>query len=288
MPRLRLTCRITTSGQPFRAESLVWTDVCADSGGPPYRAGDPVRAGVPEHGRVPRYYVAKTELLALIEEWREGTALPPERELAQRCEVSRVTLRQAVGELVIEGKLLRRQGSRTVVAGPKVSQPLALVSYTEGMRAQGIEPGRTLITAETLAAESELAGSLGMSTGDDTVHLERVLLADGERVGLESTYLSKERFPRLLDDFDSTGSLYAHLRGELGVVFDEAWERIETVLATPREALLIGTNPSVPMILLHRVSWSPDGAPIERVRSLFRGDRFSFETRLSSQRVEGT
>ena len=246
----------------------------------PHRAGEPVRAGIPEHGRIPRYYAVKTELVALIEELGEGAPLPAERELAERYGVSRVTLRQAVGELVLEGRLTRRHGSRTVVAPPKLSQPLALVSYTEGVRAQGIEPGRTVITAEPMAADPQLARDLGLEAGGEVVHLERVLLADGERVGLESSYLSRHRFPELLGEFDPTGSLYAFLQEKLGVVFGEAEERIETVLATPREALLIGTNPATPMILLHRVSWTPDGEPIERVRSLYRGDRFSFVTHL--------
>jgi GntR family transcriptional regulator len=80
--------------------------------------------------------------------------------------------------------------------------------------------------------------------------------------------------------FDPGQSLHACLREQLGVVFDGAEERVETVLATPREALLIGTNPALPMLLAHRVSWGPDGAPFERVRSLYRGDRLSFMTRL--------
>ena len=56
----------------------------------------------------------------------------------------------------------------------------------------------------------------------------------------------------------------------------DADERIETVLAAPREALLIGTPPALPMLLLHRVSRDTGGRPLERVRTLFRGDRFSF------------
>ncbi len=142
-----------------------------------------------------------------------------------------------------------------------------------------------MITVESWAADPRLAADLGLSPGDDVVHLERVLLAEGERVGLESSYLPKRRFPELLGEFDPSGSLYAFLQEKLGVRFGEAEERIETVLATPREALLIGTNPATPMILLRRRSWTPDGEPIERVHSLFRGslfcgDRFSFVTRL--------
>lgn len=248
---------------------------------PPHRAGEPVRAGIPDHGRIPRYYAVKAQLLTLIEALGEDTALPSERELAERYEVSRVTFRQAVSELVLEGKLVRRQGSGTFVAPPKLVQPLALVSYTEGMRSQGVEPGRYLITQEQLAADDRLAGDLRIAPGAPVVHIERVLLADDERVGLESTYLSAERFPDLAEVFDPTESLYACLQDKLGVVFASAEERLETVLATPREALLIGTNPALPMLLLHRITRDDRGEPVERVRALYRGDRFSFVTQLT-------
>ena len=248
---------------------------------PAPKSGGPVRAGIPEHGRVPRYYVVKVALLGLVDELGEGAVLPSERELAERYGVSRLTLRQAVGELVLEGRLVRKQGSGTFVSRPTFVQPLALVSYTEGMRTQGVRPGRGLVTVEHLPADERLAEELGIEPGAVVLHLERVLTADDERVGLESTYLADSRFPDLLGVFDPTGSLYAYLRDELGVRFGQAVERLETVLATPREALLIGTNPALPMLLMHRVSYDTDGHPIERVRSLYRGDRFSFVTRLT-------
>ncbi|QWF77465.1 GntR family transcriptional regulator [Amycolatopsis sp. CA-230715] len=233
---------------------------------------------------MPRYYAVKVALLDVIAELGDDAALPSERELCERFDVSRATLRQAVGELVLDGRLRRRQGSGTFVAGPKLVQPLALVSYTEGLRRQGIEPGRSLITLERIAANAGLASELRIGTGDEVVHLERVLLADSERVGLESTYLVAARFPTLLDVFDPEDSLYACLRDQLGVVFAGADERVETVLASPREALLIGTNPALPMLLMHRVSWDADGKPFERVRSLFRGDRLSFSARLTPEK----
>jgi GntR family transcriptional regulator len=86
--------------------------------------------------------------------------------------------------------------------------------------------------------------------------------------------------PRLDADFDPDSSFYGYLTAQ-GIAFGDADERIETVLATPREALLIGTPPALPMLLIHRVSRDTDGGPLERVRSLYRGDRFSFTTHLS-------
>jgi len=243
-------------------------------------ADGPVLDGIPEHGRVPRYYAVKVELLAVIAELGEGAALPTERELCERFAVSRATVRQAVGELVLEGRLSRRQGSGTFVAGPKLVQPLALAGPAEGPRRQGVRPGRTAITLERRPAGRALAADLRVTSDAEVVHVERVLLADEERVGLESTYLLAERFPNLLEVFDPARSLDACLSEKLGVVFDGAEERVETVLATPREALLIGTNPALPMLLTHRVAWGPDGVPFERVRSLYRGDRLSFTTRL--------
>ncbi len=119
-----------------------------------------------------------------------------------------------------------------------------------------------------------------MAPGEPVWHLERVLLADDERVGLESTYVTVARLPRLDTEFDPDSSFYGYLRERLGIAFGDADERIETVLATPREALLIGTPPALPMLLLHRLSRDTEGRPVERVRTLFRGDRFSFTTHL--------
>ncbi|WP_030908424.1 GntR family transcriptional regulator [Streptomyces sp. NRRL F-5126] len=245
----------------------------------PRAPGAPVRAGVPEHGRVPKYYMVKTRIAALVEELGEGRALPTERDLATRYEVARETVRQALRELILEGRL-RRQGRGTVVAGPKLEQPLSLASYTEGVRLSGHTPGRRLVSLERFPCTAALAAATGAAEGEPVWHMERVLLADDERVGLESTYVSVARAPALDGDFDPDSSFYAYLRERLGVSFGEADERIETVLATPREALLIGTPPALPMLLLHRASNDTDGRPLERVRTLFRGDRFSFTARL--------
>lgn len=238
-----------------------------------------MRDGVPEHGRVPKYYAVKARLLALMP--RLGDApLPPERELAAEYGVSRATVRQAISELVLEGRLSARQGRGTFVAAPKLIHPLDLVSYTEAVRGMGRVPDRKLVTREEITADVALAGVLGIAEGDTVLHLERVLLTDGEPTGLESTYLAAERFPGLLETFDPAGSLYAHLQESHGVVFAEAEDQIETALASPREAHLLGTNPALPMLLMNRVTYDQEGRPIERDRTLYRGDRIGFRARL--------
>ncbi|WP_372407880.1 GntR family transcriptional regulator [Streptomyces luteireticuli] len=241
--------------------------------------GAPHRDGVPEHGRVPKYYAVKTHITALLDELGQGGLLPTERDLAVRFGVARETVRQALRELLLEGRL-QRMGRGTVVAGPKLEQPLALASYTEGVRRQGRRPGRSLIGLDRFPCPEALAPDVGARAGEPVWHMERVLLADDERVGLESTYVAVARVPRLDEEFEPDSSFYGYLRERLGVQFGDADERLETVLATPREALLVGTPPALPMLLIHRVSRDTDGRPLERVRSLYRGDRFSFTAHL--------
>ncbi|MEU6220254.1 GntR family transcriptional regulator [Streptomyces sp. NPDC047022] len=241
--------------------------------------GAPIRAGIPEHGRIPKYYAVKAQIAELVTELGEGGLLPTERDLSERYDVARETVRQALRDLLLEGKL-RRQGRGTVVAGPKLEQPLSLASYTEGVRRQGLTPSRALIGLDRFPCNDALAAETGLTRGEPVWHMERVLLADDERVGLESTYVAVARLPRLDTDFAPDSSFYRYLR-EQGIVFAAADERIETVLAAPREALLIGTPPALPMLLIHRFSRDAEGQPLERVRTLYRGDRFSFTAHLS-------
>lgn len=228
--------------------------------------------------RLPKHYRVRTELDRILSTLHQGDPVPPERELAERFGVSRETVRQALHELLVEGRIERR-GRGTVVSSPKLVQPLSLRSYTEGAQSQGRIPGRLLVTWEEVTGDADLCRDLGIRTASTVIHLERVLLADGAKLGLESTYLAKSRFGSLRNTFDPGTSLYAAIRA-LGVEFGSAVERIETVLASPREASLLDTSTAMPMLLLHRRTLDTDGRPIERVRSLYRGDRVAFEAVL--------
>ena len=226
-------------------------------------------------------YAIRTALDEILDGLVEGDAFPPERELAARFGVARETVRQALHELLVEGRVERR-GRGTVVSKPKLVQPLSLKSYTEGALKMGRKPGRLLVTWEDVEATPDLTAALDVADGAAVMHLERVLLADGQRIGLESTYLPKHRFGTFTQTFDPTTSLYAAVRAT-GVEFGSAVERVETVLASPREAGLLESTTAMPMLRLHRRSLDTDGRPIEVVRSLYRGDRVAFEALLDDR-----
>jgi GntR family transcriptional regulator len=230
--------------------------------------------------RVPKYYRLKRHLLEMTETLAPGSPVPPERTLALEFDTSRTTVRQALQELVVEGRLERIQGKGTFVAKPKVAQALQLTSYTEDMRAQGLEPTSRVLEVGYVTADDDMAERLDIRPGGRVLRIERLRLANGEPMAIEATHLSARRFPGLRKHLQRYNSLYAALGEEFGVHLAEAEETIETALATPREAGLLGTDVGLPLLLLFRHSLDTEGTPVEWVKSVYRGDRYKFVARL--------
>src|SRR5919108_2171744 len=239
--------------------------------------------GVPGAGtapRLPKYYQVKRQLLELTAALDAGSPVPPERELARSYGTSRTTVRQALAELVIEGRLLRMQGKGTFVAKPKVAQPLELASYTEGMRAHGLHPQTKILEIGYVTTDEKLAGLLGIRPGARTLRIHRLRLADGEPMSIDTSHLPARRFPGLRKELPRHRSLYETLATAYDIHLAEAEETIETVLATPHDAQLLGVDVGLPLLLLSRHAFDVDGEPVEWAQSLYRGDRYKFITRL--------
>ncbi|MGV9875830.1 GntR family transcriptional regulator [Streptomyces cellulosae] len=238
--------------------------------------------GAPGRGdRVPKYYRIKQRLLQMTDERVPGSPMPAERLLAVEFGTSRTTVRKALLELVSEGRLDRIQGKGTFVARPKVYRTLQLTSYTEDMRAQGLNPASRVLDIGYVAADEELAALLEVEPEDRVLRIERLRLAGGEPMAIEATHLSARRFPGLRRNLRRYTSLYTTLAEVYGVRPAEADETIETSPATPREAGLLTTDVGLPMLLLSRHSRDENGTPVEWVRSVYRGSRYKFTAVLT-------
>ena len=246
---------------------------------------DTSSADAPKNGgraqREPKYWGLKRHLLEVLSSLSPGSAIPTERSLAAQFDVSRTTVRQALAELTVEGRLLRVQGKGTFAAEPKMAQRLQLSSYTEDMRAQGREPSSRMLDVSEMAAEMELARLLAIRPGAKVLRLHRLRLADGEPMAIETTHLPLGRFRGLRKYVTSGASLYQVLRERFDVEMGHAEETIETALAGPHEAELLGADVGMPVLLLSRHSFDTQQRPVEWVRSVYRGDRYKFVATLS-------
>jgi GntR family transcriptional regulator len=207
--------------------------------------------------------------------------LPSERLLAEWFGVNRLTVRQAVQELIRQGYLYARPGKGTFVAQVRVHQPLQwLTSFTEDMAARGMKASSRVLGQRVLPAPPEVARRLGIEVGAEVVWLERLRLADGEPMALETAYLPHARCPGLLSFDFSRLSLYEVLRKHYGLRLDRAEQVIRAVVLSAREARGFGLPAGSPAFLFERVTFLEGGEAIEFVRSLYRGDRYAFQVHL--------
>lgn len=228
--------------------------------------------------KVPKYYRIKGAILALIDDLPVGTALPTEREFAERFDASRTTVRQAIAELVIEGRLERTQGRGTFVSQPKLMQVRQATSFSQDLAAEGWTPGSRILAVSVEAATEEMAGPLRVEPGQLVQRVERLRTRGDEVIAHEVAHLPGV-FPGLAEELAARGSLYRTLDEAYGRVVDAVEDSVETTLADPVAADLLGVDTGLPLLLVHRTAWDRDGQPVEWTRSLFRGDRFRFVAR---------
>ena len=228
----------------------------------------------------PKYYLVKRHLLSLLPDFGPGVPLPTERELASALSTSRTTVRQALMELVTEGRLVRRHGSGTYVAEPKLAWPLQMSSFTEQAASSGLMVETSFIAAERIRATTDLAELLQIKAGASVHRLERLRKVNGAPMALEQSHMSAARFPGLARTVRRTGSLYQVLAEQWDIKVIGAVETIETAPASPREAGLLGTDVGSPMMMLTRHSFDNENKPVEWVRSWYRGDRYKFVATL--------
>lgn len=228
-----------------------------------------------------RYLQVKDHIAEQIARLTPGASIPPERDLAVACHTSRTTVRKAVTELVAEGRLVRRQGSGTYVAEPKLAWPLTVSGFTEHAASEGLQARTAFHSAQHIPASPELAQRLGIRPGAKVLYMELLRFVNDNSMALECIHVPARRYPGLQAAVARTGSLYEVLRDKYGVSVAHAEEIIETVPAAPREAALLGAEVGAPMLLVSQHSHTAEGQPVEWVRTWYRGDRYSFVARIS-------
>jgi GntR family transcriptional regulator len=232
-------------------------------------------------GRGPRYEQLYRHLSATIGagELAPETQLPPERELALIADVSRVTVRKAVSQLVEDGVLEQRRGAGTFVrpARPKLEQSLsALVSFTEYMRQRGKTSSSRILRRGVFLPTPDETMALGLSAADRVSRVERLRFADDTPLALEWSSLPTDILP---DPEAVETSLYDVLRG-MGTAPTRAVQRITAVNLNSADARLLLLPEGAAVLRIDRTAYLPVGRPIEFTRGLYRSDIYDFIAEL--------
>jgi GntR family transcriptional regulator len=234
--------------------------------------------------RGPKGQALREILEGLVASLPPSSPLPSERLLAERYGLARMTVRTEVDRLAAGGSVYRLHGRGTFVAEPRVAQAVLFSSFTEDMRARGMEPGSILLSQDLMEATPFLSGALEIAAGARVALVERVRTADGEPMALERAHLPADRFPGVEQADFATGSLFEIL-GRYGVWLRDAHQRVVALAIGEDEAQLLGVEAGQPGLLFRTLARDAEGTPAYFATSLFRGDRY--EVDLHQIREEG-
>src|SRR3569623_199221 len=128
----------------------------------------------------------------LLEKLANGSVPPmgklaSERELVETYGVSRITVRQAMRELVAEGHLRSHPGKGFYATGRSSAPAFELEllrSFTATAEQHGFRPGGRLISGEVVPADRRFAAALHTRVGDQLVSLRRLRLLDDQPVAI--------------------------------------------------------------------------------------------------------
>jgi GntR family transcriptional regulator len=211
-----------------------------------------------------------------------GAAIPSERQLIAEYGVSRITVREALGQLVNEGHLERVRGKGTFVANRPMQSTLHLASFTEEMRAMGHVPTTVVLIREERVPPAATVAALHLGDGETAHHLKRLRMADGAPVSVDDAWLVADVFPGLLDH-DLSGSVYSIAADVYGHPIDRAQQTVAANPATDDVATLLGTKTGAPLLEFDRVSYSGPRA-VEHARSWYRSDRYRVQMEVTASR----
>lgn len=221
----------------------------------------------------PLYQQIKSLLMRGLQsgEWKPGESIPSEIELAARFGVSQGTVRKAIDELATENLLVRRQGRGTFVAthAEDTTRYRFLRLAPDDGDAEPLR--RRLLECRRLRPPPDVEAALGLSSGDSTLRVRRLLLAGERPVVHDDIWLPASLFKGLTAERLSgyRGAMYAFFEAEFGVRMIRAEERIRSVGASREVAPLMGLELGAPLLLVERLSFTYGDRPVELRRGLY-------------------
>lgn len=231
---------------------------------------------------VPLYQQLKEILQKKIEnEMKPGDALPTEPEIEEKYKVSRMTVRRAIDELVIDGLVYKKQGKGTFVREAKIVHDVEKVtSLTEEMQERGM-PLETIATdISRIVPSKKIREKLNLSSDEKVIKIKRIRHVNGEPFTIMVNYIREKFVPGFIDKGLTQESLYKMLEEEYNIVFEKAEETVEAREATELEAEVLNIDTWAPVLYLSRISFIKGDVPVEFTSVTTRGDKYKYKVTL--------
>jgi GntR family transcriptional regulator len=200
---------------------------------------------------------------------------PTDRELTEHYGVSRHTVREAVRRLRARGLVDRHRGRGSFLNEARLTQPLgSLYSLFRAVEEQGLEQ-RSEVLALERTRDADAAARLGLPPKAELVRIERLRLAGGLPLALDSVWLPVDVGRHLLDVDLTRTALYDELQGRAGIRITAADETIEPLIPDANARSLLDLDDDEALLRVRRLGRHLD-RPVECRVTLIRGQRFLF------------
>ncbi|PKM67251.1 MAG: GntR family transcriptional regulator [Firmicutes bacterium HGW-Firmicutes-2] len=222
------------------------------------------------------YQDVKKELTYRIHEgvYKAGEKIPSERDLSLAFKVSRMTIRQALSELVVEGALYKSMGRGTFVSSPSLYQE-NLKSFTQTLIGQGMMPSTKVIEVATISQMKKISQWLNVDQMSPYYKVKRLRLGDGVPIALETIYIPK-KYAEELPKHDLTHSLYKILEQEYGYDLTHITCDIEANISSRIIMEAMGLNKQTALLKITGITYAQNDLKLFYEESYYRSELYKY------------
>ncbi|WP_026583601.1 GntR family transcriptional regulator [Bacillus sp. J33] len=211
-------------------------------------------------------------------QWEVGRQLPTEQELSDLFEVSTITVKRAVIELVNKGYLFRQRGKGTFVSGAAKEQDLnSIIALSTG---SDQEHPHELLSFKYEAAGAEIAQKLKIDSADEVIKIERLKIENNDPLALEYTYLPADRCPGLTPDDINNDLIFNLLKNRFHISLVRAKVFIRPYILPKNQSKLLQVEPGTAVFEWERITYTKQEDIIEYSKFYIRDDKEVYYTEV--------
>lgn len=231
---------------------------------------------IDKSSQVPAYLQLKNIILDKIKEgiWKEGDLISSERELSEQYSISRMTIRQALGELVQEGFLMKKKGKGTYVCKPKVTQR-DIMSFTEIIEKTGGTLENIILNFDVIKTPKILHSIFS----EDTVYkINRNRVVDGEVIANELIYMPYSLGKNLNED-NIKSSIYKYLEStNQNISYCDS--SINAILCDDELKKLFDVDSEVALLNVNNKVYGVGDKILFFEKAIYRSDKYTLEVNI--------
>ena len=220
--------------------------------------------------------------------YNANDVLPSEKKLAEKYQVNRSTIRQAIDVLVEKDLVYRRQGSGTFVKENKLNYSLnAQSNFTQNLIEIGYLPCLKIISSKLMPAPFNVANSLEIAQEELVFKIKSIRSAffcteeinDNEitPLCLSTSYFIERKCPKLSSLVYQTNSIYKLLKSQYNISPYRTKNIIEVGLSNREDSQYLNIRKNSPILISISLVKDSDESFFEYTVSRFSGEMVSFE-----------